>query len=67
MRTYFDIDYCGAHDDMRCLDVFAPDGDCRATVIWMHGGGLESGSRKGFDGIAEQLCAQGIAFVSVEY
>ena len=67
MRTYFDIDYCGAHDDKRLLDVFAPDGDCRATVIWTHGGGLTAGSRKGFDGIAAQLCAQGIAFVSVEY
>ena len=67
MKTYFDIDYCGQGDDMRRLDVFAPDEACRATVIWTHGGGLEAGSRKGFDGIAAQLCAQGIAFVSVEY
>ena len=67
MKEFFDIDYSGLNDEMRRLDIFAPEGPCRATVIWTHGGGLESGSRKGFDGIAEQLCGEGIAFVSVEY
>lgn len=67
MKTLPDIDYCGQNDERRKLDLFLPDGACRATVIWTHGGGLEAGSRKGFDGIAAQLCASGIAFVSVEY
>lgn len=67
MRAYPDIDYCGKNDDMRRLDIFVPEGECRATVIWTHGGGLESGSRKGFEGIASELSARGVALVSVEY
>lgn len=67
MRTYPDRDYSHENDDRRRLDIFAPEGTCRGTVIWMHGGGLECGSRKGFEGIAAELCAQNLAFVSVEY
>ncbi len=67
MKTWTDINYTEHDDDRRRVDVFAPEGECRATVLWTHGGGLEAGSRKGFDGIASRLCAAGIGFVSVEY
>ena len=67
MKCWTDINYTPHDDDRRRLDIFAPEGECRATVLWTHGGGLEAGSRKGFDGIAGQLCAAGIGFVSVEY
>lgn len=67
MKTWLDINYTEFDDDRRRVDVFAPEDACRATVLWTHGGGLEAGSRKGFDGIAAQLCAAGIGFVSVEY
>ncbi len=67
MKSYPDISYVDVDDDMRKLDIFAPDGACRATVMWLHGGGIEAGSRKGCDGIAAQLCEQGIGYVSVEY
>ena len=67
MKRWMDINYTAFDDDRRRLDVFAPEGPCRATVLWTHGGGLEAGNRKGFDGIAEELTAQGIGFVSVEY
>ncbi len=67
MKTWPDINYTEHDDDRRRLDIFAPEGACRATVLWTHGGGLVAGSRKGFDGIAAQLCGAGIGFVSVEY
>ena len=67
MKTYPDIAYSAHLDDMRRADIFAPDSGARATVLWLHGGGIEAGSRKGFEGVASQLCAEGIAFVSAEY
>ncbi len=67
MKSWTDINYTPCDDDRRRLDIFAPEGACRATVLWTHGGGLEAGNRKGFDGIAAELTAQGIGFVSVEY
>ena len=67
MKVFADIPYTAENDPMRMLDIYAPDNGCRATVIWMHGGGLEGGSRKGFDGIAAQLTGAGVGFVSVEY
>ncbi|MBQ8955169.1 MAG: alpha/beta hydrolase [Clostridia bacterium] len=67
MKCWTDINYTIHDDDRRRLDIFAPEGECRATVLWTHGGGLEAGNRKGFDGIAAQLCGEGVGFVSVEY
>ncbi len=67
MKTFLDIDYTGLNDPKRLLDIYLPEGECRATVMWLHGGGLEHGDRKGCEGIAAQLCGNGIAYVSVEY
>ncbi|MBR0464441.1 MAG: alpha/beta hydrolase [Clostridia bacterium] len=67
MKIYPDAHYTDPWLPGREIDLFVPEGRCRHTVMWMHGGGLEAGSRKGFDGIAAQLCAEGIGFASVEY
>ncbi|MBQ2957813.1 MAG: alpha/beta hydrolase [Clostridia bacterium] len=68
MLTYFDIPYTARPDPDLCLDIFAPeDVPCRATVVWLHGGGIENGSRKGVDRLAKSLCARGFAMVSAEY
>jgi len=67
MRRIPDINYTHCDDDRRRLDIFAPEDGCRATVMWMHGGGLEGGSRKDLDGVAAELAGQGVGFVSVEY
>ena len=67
MKTYLDIYYTEDHSRSRMIDLFVPEGACRATVMWMHGGGLEAGDRKGMDGIARQLCAEGVGLASVEY
>ena len=63
-----DIPYSDRGDGRLCVDLFIPEGiPCRATLIWFHGGGLEAGSRKDQDVLAEVLCQSGIAMVSVEY
>ena len=67
MKTILDINYTPFDDERHKLDLFVPEGECRATVMWTHGGGLESGSRKGYEAIGAQLCEAGIGFASVEY
>ena len=66
MKSFIDVSYVNPDDGLRKMDIFAPENSKR-TVMWMHGGGLETGSRKGFDGIARQLCEEGTGFISVEY
>ena len=68
MQTRFDIPYSKHHHPRLCVDIFAPDTvPCRATVVWLHGGGIEGGSRKGADELALSLCERGIALVSAGY
>jgi acetyl esterase/lipase len=54
-----------AYSAERCrLDVYVPEGfDGFATVVWFHGGGLNSGNRHVPDGFREQ----GFAVVSADY
>ena len=68
MLTVYDIPYSVRPDPRMCVDIFAPDTvPCRATVVWLHGGGIEGGSRKGVDEVACSLCDRGVALVSAEY
>lgn len=68
MLTFFDIPYSARLDPRMCVDIFAPEGvPCRATIVWLHGGGIENGSRKGVEEVAAALCACGVAVVSAEY
>ena len=53
----------GEHD---FLDVYYPDLTEYDLLIWFHGGGLESGTRKTI-AFAEDLQKEGVAVVSVEY
>ena len=48
MLIHKDLPYSEQKTDVRLLDWFAPEGDCRATMVWMHGGGIEGGDRRGF-------------------
>ena len=68
MQTYFAIPYSARPDPRMCVDVFAPDSvPCRASIVWLHGGGIEGGSRKGMDEVALSLCQRGVALISAEY
>lgn len=66
MRTYFDIPYIADATQMQMLDMYLPDTDDFETVIWFHGGGFESGSRKE-DIFALPVVERGYGFISVEY
>ena len=68
MQTHFDLPYSALNHPQLYVDIFVPDSlPCRATVVWLHGGGIEGGSRKGVDEVALSLCNRGIALVSAEY
>jgi len=68
MQTYPDIPCSALAHPRLCVDVFTPDAiPCRATVLWLHGGGIEGGSRKGVDEIALSLCERGVALISAGY
>ena len=64
MRQQMDISY-GVWEN-GYLDLYLPDGACKALVIWFHGGGLEHGDRKSIR-FAQQLADAGVGSVSVEY
>lgn len=64
MRRVDDIVY---NDKKMQLDLLLPDGDCKATFIYFHGGSLEAGNRKEIGNFSEYLTRNGIAVASVEY
>ena len=65
MRTIMDERY--APKPCQLLDWYLPDEDGFDTIIWFHGGGMESGDRKAGAALAQQAVSAGYAFVSVEY
>jgi len=65
MRTIMDERY--ASKPCQLLDWYLPDGDGFDTIIWFHGGGMETGDRKGGAALAQHAVKAGYAFVSVEY
>ncbi len=64
MKTMMDIPYSDWGNGY--FDLYLPDGECRALIIWFHGGGLENGSRKSIK-FAQQLTDAGVGAASVEY
>ena len=50
------------------LDAYLPEGACRGTLVFFHGGGLEAGSREGLDvPDVARLTAAGFAVVKPDY
>ena len=66
MRTYFDIPYVDNGTKMQLLDIYVPDQDDFDTIIWFHGGSIETGSRKSIH-FEESFVRAGCGCVSVEY
>ena len=66
MRSYLDLPYVENAGSMQLLDIHLPEKEHFDTLIWLHGGGLETGSRKDGD-YPQAVTDAGYAFVSVEY
>ncbi len=51
------------------LDIYAPERQTKETIVYFHGGGIQSGDKadKNYIEIAESFVKEGYAFVSVNY
>lgn len=69
-RAFKDVVYDTVDGTDLLLDLYLPeadDGDGLPLVIWIHGGGWQSGSRRGVAGKAGPLLERGFAVASIEY
>jgi acetyl esterase/lipase len=68
VTTTLDVPYVAGAGDLRRLDIYAPASAHDAPVlVFFHGGGRETGSRKDITKLAEQLAGVGILVVSPSY
>jgi len=65
MREFKAIQYAPFKETL--LDVCLPDGDFKDVFIYLHGGGIEEGSRDQYPKIFETLAERNIASVTVDY
>lgn len=60
--------YGNPADDYHKLDVYAPASAHRAPVlVWFHGGGRETGSRKDIEKLGRSLAGEGVVVVAPSY
>lgn len=68
MKELKDIYYTSAEDVMQSLDVYLPEEKPEAIFLYMHGGGIERGSKeKCGEHVSRYLTGKGIAYVSINY
>lgn len=69
MRITKDIYYSILRDDDHKIDLYLPDGECRAIFVYFHGGGFVEGSRdvECMPRFAENMTDAGIGIASAEY
>ena len=63
MISHYDLEY---KEDLY-VDLHLPESDTFDLFVYLHGGGLTSGSRKAAEAFAETLARAGVATASVEY
>lgn len=67
MRILKDIYYSAEENGLKALDVYIPSGESRGVFLYVHGGGIESGDKGHFYGVAEFLARHGYGTVSINY
>lgn len=67
MKNLKNIYYLDEQSEFKALDVYIPDGQCKAVFCHIHGGGIESGDKSNFYGIGEFLAENGYGSVSINY
>ncbi len=68
MKILKDVSYDNRYDICK-LDGYFPEEQTKETIVYFHGGGLESGDKadKNYGEMATSFCRAGYAFVSVGY
>ncbi len=67
MKIIRDIFYSNEQIPEKSLDIYIPDGECHAVMLFMHGGGLETGEKKHHRREGEYLAEHGYGFISINY
>ena len=69
MKITKNLYYSKMRDEAHKIDLYLPEGECRALLVYFHGGGFVEGSRElaVMRGFAEDVTARGIAVASAEY
>ena len=68
MRIYKDIVYYDQFPEDCKLDLYLPEeGDTFPVYVYFHGGGIDNGSKGGYDATAQYLTDRGFAVVSADY
>ena len=69
MKVFKNISYSKANDETHKIDLYLPDGECKALLLYLHGGGLVEGSRDlaPMTRFAEDMTDAGVGVASAEY
>ena len=68
MKTIKDIYYTDNRCAEQSLDIYLPEGEPKAAFLYMHGGGLEHGSKeREAESIARFLTEEGITYITINY
>lgn len=69
MRVIKNLCYSRIRDEAHKIDLHLPDGECRALLVYFHGGGFVEGSRDlaPMKSFAEDMTGAGIGVASAEY
>ena len=67
MKLISDICYAKKENENLLLDIYLPDIDSFPVFIYFHGGGIESGDKKGANLMATDLAKKGICVISANY
>ena len=67
MQLLKDVYYSEERIPEKTLDIYLPDGETRAILFYMNGGGLENGKKEEPRQEGEYLAEKGYAFVSADY
>jgi acetyl esterase/lipase len=68
MQVHRDLPYSEQKDRQRTLDVYAPaDGERHPVVVWVHGGGWQTGDKAEVHQQPQSFVGKGFVFVSANY
>ncbi len=67
MKILKDIYYGTEKNTEKTLDFYIPQGDCRAVMLTIHGGGMERGSKEGYDFLGKYLAERGFGLITINY